>query len=93
VADAGPNQIPPLFQGDRVQLDGSGSYDTDGNPLTYSWSLITMPQGSNAKLDDPTLVNPSFITDVRGIYVAQLIVNDGFFDSDPDTVKINKIFP
>ena len=39
-------------------------------------------------LDDPTLVNPTFVADVAGSYVAQLVVNDGNVDSAPDTVTI-----
>jgi len=87
VANAGPGQT--VFFGDTVTLDGSGSTDVDEDLLTYSWSLTTVPEGSEATLSDPTAVNPSFEVDVSGIYVAQLIVNDGTCDSDPHTVTIS----
>ena len=74
--------------GALVQLNGAGSTDVDGNPLTYSWSLITLPAGSKAALTNLTAVNPAFTADVPGTYVAQLIVNDGFVDSTPETVAI-----
>ena len=83
---AGPNQ--PVLVGDTVQLDGSGSNDVDGNPLTFSWSLTSVPSGSAATLSDPTAVMPTFVVDVAGTYEAQLIVNDGTVDSAPDTVTI-----
>ena len=86
VADAGPDQS--TFVGDTVTLDGSGSADVDGDPLTYSWSLTTVPAGSAATLDDPTRVDPTFQADLPGTYVAQLMVNDGFVDSPPDTVVV-----
>jgi len=87
VADAGPDQTAQ--SNDIVQLDGGGSTDGDGDSLIYFWSFITMPAGSGALLSDPTAVNPSFVVDIPGTYVAQLIVNDGTVDSAPDTVTIN----
>ena len=86
VADAGADQTVALA--DTVQLDGSGSRDADGDPLGFFWSLIVLPVGSAAQISDPAAVDPTFLADVPGTYVAQLIVNDGALDSDPDTVSI-----
>jgi hypothetical protein len=86
VADAGPNQS--VEAGATVTLDGSGSTDPDDDALGYSWSLTTLPEGSSAALSNPMIIGPSFVADVPGDYVAQLIVNDGEFDSTPDTVMI-----
>ena len=74
--------------GATVQLDGSGSSDPDGDDLTYQWSLTSRPQGSNVVVSDPMAVRPTFVADVAGTYVAQLIVNDGQLDSAPDSVVI-----
>jgi len=41
-----------------------------------------------AALSNSTLVNPTFVADVTGTYVIQLIVNDGTVDSGTDTVTI-----
>jgi len=84
-AYAGPDQ--GVTTGSLVQLDGSGSSDPEGDPLTYSWTL-TVPSGSSAVLSDPTSVNPTFTADVDGSYVATLLVNDGENDSDPDSATI-----
>ncbi len=88
IANAGPDQTSKV--GNTVTLDGSGSTDADGNKLTYSWSLITKPANSTATLlGDQGGVNPGFVVDQPGDYVAQLIVNDGQVNSDPDTVTIS----
>jgi PKD domain len=86
VARAGPNQTVNV--GALVQLDGSGSTDVDGNPLTYRWSLLSKPGGSTAVLNNSGIVNPTFVADLAGTYIAQLIVNDGQVDSAPSTVTI-----
>ena len=88
VADAGFDQTALI--NDTVTLDGSGSSDADGDAINYSWSLTT-PVGSTAVLSDPTAVNPSFMIDIPGNYVAQLIVNDGSVDSAADTVTISTV--
>ena len=87
VANAGPDQTVAL--GATVQLNGSNSSDSDGDPLTFRWSLSSVPSGSTAIINNPTTVNPTFVVDRPGNYVAQLVVNDGFIDSAPDTTVIS----
>ncbi|MGH9199818.1 MAG: PKD domain-containing protein, partial [Vicinamibacterales bacterium] len=84
VAHAGLDQS--IFVNVTAQLDGSASSDADGNALTYSWSLTSQPAGSVASLANATSVNPTLVPDVAGTYIAQLIVNDGTTNSDPDVV-------
>ena len=88
VANAGPGQ--KVNVGALVQLNGAGSTDVNGNPLTYLWTLnTTQAPGSKATLSNPTAVNPTFTTDVPGLYVGQLTVNDGIVNSQPATVTIS----
>jgi PKD repeat protein len=89
VANAGPNQTATIHS--TVQLNGSGSTDSDGDPLTYLWSFVSVPSGSHATLSNPNIVNPTFVADVIGSYVVQLIVNDGYSNSSPSTVTISTI--
>ena len=79
--------------GDTVTLDGSGSSDADGDPLSFSWSFSSLPPGSLVTLDDPTSINPSFVADVQGSYVATLVVNDGAANSAASTVSIEAASP
>jgi PKD domain len=86
VANAGPDQSVQVSA--TVTLNGSGSNDADRNPLSYDWSFASMPPGSTATLSNPTAVGPSFVVDKAGLYVAQLIVNDGTMNSTPDTATV-----
>jgi hypothetical protein len=89
-ANAGPGQAG-VAKGATVVLDGSGSFDTDGDPLTYAWTLTTRPAGSAATLTAPTTVSPTFIADVAGTYEATLVVRDATDPSAPDTVQITVV--
>ena len=86
VADAGPDQTVAV--GATVTLDGDGSHDVDGDALTYEWALLNTPTDSIATLSDPTAVRPSFVADLPGTYLLQLIVHDGTEASAPDSVEV-----
>jgi PKD repeat protein len=63
-------------EGTAVTFDGSGSYDPDGDPLTYSWDFGDDSTGTG--------VNPSHVYTAGGFYSVTLTVNDGK-DSSSDT--------
>jgi len=86
VADAGPDQEVGI--GETVQLDGSGSYDPDGDPITCEWEFTSKPEGSEATLSDPHTCTPTFIPDLKGEYVVKLTVRDGRGGEDTDEVTI-----
>lgn len=73
---------------DEVALNGSNSSDPNGDTIYFDWRLLVKPDGSSASLTANTSSTPSFTPDVEGVYVAQLIVNDGELYSSPDTVEI-----
>ncbi len=69
-------------------IDGSKSYDTDGDALTYKWELLTWPaesRGNLLNIDQPEAILP---LDGIGKFVAKLVVSDGVSESQPDTVTI-----
>jgi len=78
IADAGPDQ--DVFINLQVTLDGSGSSSVNNDTLTYNWTVIP-PEGSTAKLSNPSIENPTFTPDISGSYEIGLIVNDGTDDS------------
>lgn len=86
VANAGADQTARI--GYVVTLDGSGSTDADNDALSFDWSWVSMPAGSRAVLQTADQPQASFTPDAGGLYVVQLIVNDGFADSVPDTITV-----
>jgi len=89
VADAGPDQTAYAWIDGiaEVNLDGSSSFDEDGDELTYSWSWTI-----DANSYEANGVNPSIELPV-GQHVISLIVNDGIVDSEPNEVNITVIGP
>ena len=75
-AVAGPNQTVTVQQ--TVHLDGSGSFAPNTLPgnLQYAWSFVSQPIGSTAVLNGANTITPSFVADVPGTFVVQLVVTD-----------------
>ena len=75
-----------LQEGTEGQLDGTSSFDLDGDPLNFNWSA---PEG--ILLSDSTSPNPTFIAPYvqeDSVFTVSLVVNDGTDDSDPDEVQV-----
>lgn len=88
VANPGLNQTI-WITGSTVYLNGSGSYDPAGLPLTYLWTIVSAPPGSHAAFDDPTSPTPTFIADLYGDYVIKLVVSDSQGSSQPMTMLVS----
>ena len=87
VADAGLDRVSPVPG--QVRLNGTGSYDPDViDELTYSWKQIEGPQISLQNTDTAT---PFFDCNEQGSYVFELVVNDGFVDSEPSIVRLKTV--
>ncbi len=80
IADAGIDQS--VTGNSTITLDGSGSSDPDGDPLTYTW---VQTAGTTVTLSDPNAVSPTFMapagTTTAETLTFQLIVDDGFTPS------------
>ncbi len=85
-ADAGNTVISPVDH--TVQLDGGGSRDPDGGPLSFSWTMVRRPDSSVAVLTDRTSATPLITPDVAGDYVFSLTVSDGTSASTPSITTV-----
>jgi subtilisin-like proprotein convertase family protein len=88
VADAGPDIV--VVSGDIGVLDGSNSFDPDGDPLTYLWTVTGGNMGL-ITLSDPTVAVPDFVAPPVGgnqFVLFQLTVDDGNGAQASDTVLV-----
>jgi hypothetical protein len=72
-AVSGP--IVAVRVGQMAVLDDSRSFADSAQALNYSWSFSHKPKDSNAVLQGATTASPSFIADVSGVYMVQLVVS------------------
>jgi hypothetical protein len=83
VADAGEAVV--ALVGQSVTLDGSGSYDPDGDAISYVWSQASGPV---VTLSASNSVRPSFVVSQAGVYVFELRVYDGKDTSGASSVTV-----
>jgi len=67
-----------IKNGGLVKLDGSLSYDPDGEPMSYLWRITEKPEGSPIVLSDSTsaVINVNIPNGFRGTYSFSLRVAD-----------------
>ncbi|MDQ6701323.1 MAG: hypothetical protein M3Z36_14175, partial [Acidobacteriota bacterium] len=86
VAKAGRGQN--IKTGNYALLNGRDSYDPDGMPIAFAWTLVSAPAGSAAILYNAQTPRPYLKADVDGAYKLQLIVRDAAASSTPDFVTV-----
>ncbi len=94
-----PGNLPPIAdangpysddEGYPISLDGSGSSDPDGNPLTYSWTVDSVL----CSFDDATAVNPNLTCSDNGDFTVTLEVNNGLLTASATAaVTVNNVAP
>jgi hypothetical protein len=91
-ADAGVDQT--VDEDSTVTLDGSNSFDPDGDNLSYQWIQVT---GPSVTLSDPTADKPTFETpfvESAGLsFTFELTVTDTSGLQATDTIIVNVTLP
>lgn len=78
---------------DSTTLNGSGSYDKTGSPVTYSWRKVSGPDQYN--FNDSTLISPKLSHLAGGVYIFELTVTDtsGLAGQDSVTITVKPNLP
>ncbi|MCI2283597.1 hypothetical protein L3081_09585 [Colwellia sp. MSW7] len=76
-------------QGQWSMIDGSASYDLNGETLTFSWRQVKGPRLTmlDSEQNELTFIAP-FVTDIVEI-VIELVVKNGAYNSQPVLVTFN----
>jgi hypothetical protein len=76
-----------------VWLDGRDSFDPDGDDITYRWSVLVAPDGARISLTGEHQSVCTLDANTPGLWVAQLVVSDGEFASEPAIVYVRVHIP
>ena len=89
-SEAGDDQV--VVRDATVFLDGSESFDADGELVEWDWFLLSAPIHSRSEIlkdeDNPALA--SFQADRDGEYTLSLqVIDDDGLRSNPDIIRIH----
>ncbi|MEO5923262.1 MAG: OmpA family protein [Bryobacteraceae bacterium] len=86
IADAGPDRSN--VSAGVIQLDGSATYDPDGDPLTYQWVQET---GAPSPISGATSAKAAFTAIPGQVYAFRLTASDDQGGKSTDRVQISTI--
>jgi len=84
--------VPPTQVGTALDLVSCAT-DADQDPLTFAWSLTSVPDGAAPDLFDTTAATATLVPDLPGAYLVQLIVADAKLASVPPATLTVTVTP
>jgi hypothetical protein len=89
---ANPGNDTTIATKKYAPISGLRSTDPENDPLSYSWTVVSSPSGSNNHgIMNSNSANAKIYTDLPGEYIVSLVVNDLLDSSIPQTIKITAI--
>lgn len=86
VASARNSATEVAYDGLPVMLDGTFSFDPNGDPITYAW---VQTGGPAVTITGPTTATPTFTPPSPGVYSYMLVVSDASLGSKASLVTVN----
>ena len=74
--------------GESAVLSAGASTDPLGRPLSYHWNLLSMPEGSEALLEELDEERASLLPDAAGTYAIELVARTGDIESEPVSASV-----
>ena len=74
-----------------VNLDGRGSSDADGDPITFRWEITLHPANSTAVLTGATFGDSFVLCRSGGTYTINLTVTDSLGIANSHSVNISAV--
>jgi len=73
--------------GETYDLDGEGSYDPDGDAITWTWRIVDGPNGAALGSSDQS--SATLTTPDSGVILVGLVVDDGAIESTEDFLQVD----
>jgi len=86
IADPGFDRVVPV--GEATTIDGIRSCDPEGGSLTFQWTLLAKPEGSQTSVTSGG-VQLVMTPDTAGDYVLELVVSNGDRKSHPSYAMVS----
>ncbi|WP_291048914.1 hypothetical protein [Hyphomonas sp.] len=79
--------------GESIRLDAGDSFDPEGRPLQFAWTIVSQPAASSLVIADMRSAALNFTPAVAGTYVFSMNADDGVRTGVPQQITVNVAAP